>query len=349
MRTVLVIHAGALGDVLLSRPVLQALKRANPAHQLGLLCGKGIGELLKSCGEVDVVFPLQSAALAQLFTGPAAVSCTMRDFLSRCDRVVAWTSDPDGVLRATLRAFGIRTVFVESALESTGSAMTGLHQSDRLRRALGDLSETAGTTSLTVRSDVLAQGNTRLRRYLTEDNLERPLAVVHPGSGSRHKCLSARTMSAVLRSLRDDGMVSLVLEGPSDDFQVRELLEVRSVTPTVIRELSVLELAGVLVHADLVVGHDSGVTHLAAVLGRPTVAVFGPTDARRWGPRGDHVRIVSGDACRCKTWNDVQTCQEKVCLPVDADVILAACREVRKPSHSTPCTVPRLVLPGRMC
>jgi heptosyltransferase-3 len=350
MRTMLVIHAGALGDVLLSRPVLQALKRVHPSDQLGVLCGEGVGELLKLCGAVDVVFPLESSALAQLFTGPDAVSSTVRDFLVRCDRVIAWTSDPDGTLRATLTAFGIQTIRVESAVESTGSAPAGVHQSSRLCRALGDLSDTNETiTWLTLPSTLHVEGRRHLDRYLTAENLHRPLAMVHPGSGSRHKCVSARTMSAVLCGLRDDGMVPLLLQGPSDDSQVQALLELCSVIPAVIRDLSVVELAGVLAHADLVVGQDSGVSHLAAALGRPTVALFGPTDPRRWGPRGAHVRILSGDACRCRTWEQVLTCQEKVCLPNDAGLIVAACHETRKLSHASPRAAPHLVLPGCMC
>jgi heptosyltransferase-3 len=350
MRTMLVIHAGALGDVLLSRPVLRALKQVHPSDQLGLLCGKGVGELLKLCGEVDVVFPVESAALAQLFSGPDAVSSTVREFLARCDRVIAWTSDPDGTLRATLAAFGIRLVRVESAVESTGSATAGMHQSSRLCGALGGLPDKKETiTSLTLPSSLHVEGRRHLDRYLTDENVHRPLAVVHPGSGSRHKCISARTMSAVLCGLRDDGMVPLLVQGPSDDSQVQALLELCSVTPAVIRHLSVVELAGVLAHADLVIGHDSGVSHLAASLGRPTVALFGPTDPRRWGPRGAYVRILSGDACRCGTWEEVRTCQEKMCLPVDAGLILAACREMRKPSHASPGAAPHLVLPGCMC
>jgi ADP-heptose:LPS heptosyltransferase len=57
-------------------------------------------------------------------------------------------------------------------------------------------------------------------------------------------------------------------------------------------------VAGILSQADLYLGNDSGVTHLAAAVrdagGRatPTVALFGPSDVRLWAPRGPHVRIV---------------------------------------------------------
>jgi heptosyltransferase III len=52
------------------------------------------------------------------------------------------------------------------------------------------------------------------------------------------------------------------------------------------------DLAGWLARASLYVGNDSGITHLAAAVGTPVLALFGPTDPEVWGPRGEHVRIA---------------------------------------------------------
>lgn len=54
------------------------------------------------------------------------------------------------------------------------------------------------------------------------------------------------------------------------------------------------ELACWLAGARAYVGNDGGITHLAAAVGTPVVAIFGPTDPALWAPRGEHVRIVSG-------------------------------------------------------
>jgi ADP-heptose:LPS heptosyltransferase len=53
-------------------------------------------------------------------------------------------------------------------------------------------------------------------------------------------------------------------------------------------------LAGWLARARIYIGNDSGITHLAAAVGTPVVAIFGPTDPAVWGPRGERVRVVSG-------------------------------------------------------
>ena len=58
--------------------------------------------------------------------------------------------------------------------------------------------------------------------------------------------------------------------------------------------LALEELAGVLASASLYLGNDSGVTHLAAAVGAPTIAVFGPTDPVIWAPVGPRVITWGG-------------------------------------------------------
>ena len=53
------------------------------------------------------------------------------------------------------------------------------------------------------------------------------------------------------------------------------------------------ELACWLATARVYIGNDSGITHLAAAVGTPVVALFGPTDPRIWAPRGAHVRVIA--------------------------------------------------------
>jgi ADP-heptose:LPS heptosyltransferase len=94
--------------------------------------------------------------------------------------------------------------------------------------------------------------------------------------------------------------------------------------PLVLRDLDLSLLAGVLAQVRLYVGHDSGVTHLSALLGIRTIVVFGPTDHRRWAPHGSHVSILRETPCACESWEMVQQCKEKPCLKVPIEKILIA-------------------------
>ena len=56
--------------------------------------------------------------------------------------------------------------------------------------------------------------------------------------------------------------------------------------------LPILMLAGVIQRSRVYLGNDSGVTHLAAAVGTPTLALFGPTSPAVWAPRGEHVGVL---------------------------------------------------------
>jgi len=65
--------------------------------------------------------------------------------------------------------------------------------------------------------------------------------------------------------------------------------------PHAVKIENLYELACWLAGARLYVGNDAGITHLAAAVGTPVVAIFGPTDPALWAPRGERVRVVAGD------------------------------------------------------
>ena len=103
---------------------------------------------------------------------------------------------------------------------------------------------------------------------------------------------------------------------PADEEMVREyfsLIRLDTITP--LTNLSLNELAAVLRKCDLYVGNDSGVTHLAAAVGIPVVALFGPTDPRVWGPRGDKVLTVyKGLECSPCSREKMRGCKNQRCM-----------------------------------
>jgi ADP-heptose:LPS heptosyltransferase len=102
--------------------------------------------------------------------------------------------------------------------------------------------------------------------------------VLHPGSGSRAKVWPG--FADLARTLSD----AVILIGPCEtglEFSNRPL-----------ENLSLPQVAEELRRSRLFIGSDSGITHIAAYWGTPTVALFGPTDPDIWGPVGRRVRIV---------------------------------------------------------
>ncbi|HET7295379.1 MAG TPA: glycosyltransferase family 9 protein, partial [Vicinamibacteria bacterium] len=119
---------------------------------------------------------------------------------------------------------------------------------------------------------------------------------LHPGSGSTRKNWPAERFAGLADTLAPGTAYALV-EGPADATAVACVLE-RAPRAVVVRGLSPLALASLLAQASLYVGNDSGVSHLAAAVGAPTLALFGPTDPAVWAPVGPRVatlRAPSGD------------------------------------------------------
>jgi ADP-heptose:LPS heptosyltransferase len=120
---------------------------------------------------------------------------------------------------------------------------------------------------------------------------------VHPGSGGKRKCWPAQRFAELAARLRAP---VLLLEGPADADACREFAEAlaSSVPAARVTGVSLSRLAALLSESRGYMGNDSGVSHLAAALGVPTIAVFGPTDPAVWAPLGPEVSVVTtrGDA-----------------------------------------------------
>jgi heptosyltransferase III len=319
-RTIVIMHPGGLGDLLLAVPAIQSLRGQFPGHQL-LLCGHDqASEFLRECRLVDRWMSVQAAACAALFGGLEPNDPVLKDWLSRCDLAVAWTRDEAGTLTAALKNAGAAAVLVRSPF---CSALNAVHQSDRFLEILQEPgAEHSSMIPLPLPAHLREKGSACLReRDLPSD---RPLVLIHPGSGSHHKCVRPETLAAVAQQLHTRGVLPLILEGPADQKPVANLLSQMPSKPFMLKDLSLCVLAGVLSQIDGFVGHDSGITHLSALVGTPTMALFGPTSPERWAPRGSRVVILQGEPCRCLSWEAVSHCHDKPCLRISCETILAA-------------------------
>jgi heptosyltransferase III len=105
-------------------------------------------------------------------------------------------------------------------------------------------------------------------------------AVIHPFSGSPRKCWPFDRYQELARRL-ELHMPVRWCAGPEDPL------------PDAVRIDNLYELACWLATARVYIGNDSGITHLAAAVGTPVVALFGPTDPRIWAPRGARARVIA--------------------------------------------------------
>jgi ADP-heptose:LPS heptosyltransferase len=121
------------------------------------------------------------------------------------------------------------------------------------------------------------------------------------------------------------GFVPVLIDGPADHDSVDRVRAHCARPVPVIEDAELTAITGILKEAALFIGHDSGMTHLAAALEVPSVACFGPTDEQRWSPRGNSVTVVRGDRCHCVIWEAVRRCSNKPCLAISIDKLIGVC------------------------
>jgi ADP-heptose:LPS heptosyltransferase len=322
--TLVVIHPGALGDVLLAVPALSRLRAQFSEQKCLLIANESIGRFLQECGLIDAWASIQRADVTGLFVGQISDSNELMAWLQACTVAVGWMNDEHQTIENALKHCGVREVRIRSPF---AQELKSTHQSDRFMEAIGDTGIHLSAEGLIrIPEDSAGLGQTCLARYgIVTD---RPIVMVHPGSGSRSKCIKPEILAFVVEQLQSEGTQVLLLEGPADHEAVMAVRHRMCVHPTVVSGVDLSTVAGLLAHVRVFIGHDSGITHLAGLLGVPTLALFGPTDSDRWAPRGPHIAILRGAPCTCSSWECVTSCTEKPCMTLLPQEILDVCRRI---------------------
>lgn len=291
MESIIVFRPGALGDTMLAVDALAALRRRFADAHLELVGHPEAGKLLQAAGLIDRATSFDAAEVTRLFRAPPEIP----ERWQGPELVVLWLRDAGALPQAFGRA-GARVVIAASP-----EPADAIHASDHLLRTLGPAG-VAPTGGLGARGWGLGVGlagpgassGAEVLRIpgLTLTGRERAPTLLHPGSGSGRKNWPPDRFAALSRRLILAGLGVEVIEGPADQAAVAGLRARLGQGLRVHRPADGMALAASLLSAQLYVGNDSGVTHLSARLGVPTVAIFGATDPKTWSPRGPRVSVV---------------------------------------------------------
>lgn len=128
-----------------------------------------------------------------------------------------------------------------------------------------------------------------------------PTVGVHPGGSTSDKCYPedryGRAASELCREM-GDGARAIVFGGPGDDARVMAVLATVDTPAMRADRLPLRRMIALIARVGLMLVNDSGPMHIAAAVGTPLVAVFGPTDHVRWMPRADAAKLVMADDSR---------------------------------------------------
>jgi heptosyltransferase III len=276
----LVIHPGALGDVLQAVPALAALGRLG--NRLTFAGQPRLGELLKGSGVVLAAAPFDTFGLEALFVD-APVSDRLASRLERFRRVVSWFGAREAGYANRLGALVPEAIVAPPVPDDESPFTVWEHLVDTLTPWGVTLPTELHSLPTTERWRIAA----RTSLMALEVDESRPLLIAHPGAGARWKrAPTERFAQALERMRRDGGFEVVVHQGPADADAVEALEVALGASSKRLIEPALTELAGALALAHAYIGSDSGVSHLAASVGTPSVILFPPETLRRWAPWG---------------------------------------------------------------
>ncbi len=266
MQKILVLRGGALGDFIVTLPALALLNHAWPHARLELAGNAAAAALALERGLLGAVHSQHEARWSALF-GSAPLPDNFARWLGEFDLVVNFWPDVDGALRAHFPRHAAQTFLHGEAQPALAPAAA--HFCEPLR-ALG-----LAPREFFYALDAASPTATRI--------------ALHPGSGSPRKNWPLERWRTLAEWLaRDQRRELLVVTGEAETEAARALARFG----TAAHNLPLPQLVRELARCRLFLGHDSGVSHLAAACGVPCVLLFGPTDPVIWAPPAAPVRVL---------------------------------------------------------
>ncbi len=284
-------------------PALADLRTLAPGAEIDLVVGSWNADLARAVDPVTRVLSLDAAWLARERQGqtlPWLVRAARRWRHIPYDLAINFEPDiRSNLLLAASGAgwtAGYRSGGGGALLDVSIDYDTRAHTTDNARRLVSAIFDAAVPDELSPTLVVPAEAHEHASRLLA--TAERPLIGVHVSGGRAVKQWPPERFADVARRLVETAGATIVLTGGAAD---RSLVDVvRAALPPshvidVAGHADLLTLGGILERLDVLITGDTGPMHLAIAVGTPVVAVFGPSDPARYGPRGPYDRIVRID------------------------------------------------------
>jgi len=303
-KQLLVIHPGALGDMVLTFPAILKLRARFP--RIFGICQGNTGRMAVRLKVLDRHLALESATCAGLYSGNP--DRRLQEILDACTGIILFSLSQ--IPEQTLRKNFPRPVYRILPRPEPGLRVhVSRHIADQLlQHGLID------NTQLPV-PEIQRSGSRKIW--------------IHPGSGSLRKNWPFKNFLMLFGMLCKEGLEPAFIMGPAE--KERMFPEISGFA--VYSPPNLAELADLLVSGGGFIGNDSGVTHLAAFLGLPTASIFGPSDPERWHPQGHSITVIRAEGTDCAPCFEVlpDNCREAECLGrISPERILEAILQITK-------------------
>ncbi len=286
MDRILVIRGGAIGDFILTLPALKALRIARPHAHIEILGYKHIAVLAENRFYAQAVRSIEYGPMGRFFARNAELSPELGDYFASFDLIISYLYDPDRVFENNLRQCGVENLI-------SGRARI-LENADHAARQLARPIEELGIEVVDLSERIFPSTPDREFAHEFLGNASQPIVAIHPGSGSPQKNWPLENWIALFSQADHsaDFQRLVVISGEADEVRTKRLeREWGDRNVCFAKSLPLPQLSAVL-EQSIFVGHDSGISHLAAAAGANCILLFGPTDPNIWAPCNNNVRVL---------------------------------------------------------
>jgi heptosyltransferase I len=301
----LIVRLGSLGDVVHAIPAAAALRHAYPAARVDWMVDPRYVELLNLVESIDARIPVDPRALGR-GSERGQLLRTLRELRrTRYDAVI----DLQGLLKSAVlarAAGGRKTIgFPRAHLREPAARLLYTQAPDPgprthvIHMSLALLSA-VGVSDPRVRFPVNIP-RTPAVRAVSERFAGRGFALINPGAAWPNKRWPPARFGAVAAAIqRDHGLRPVVLWGPGEERVAADVVAASSGAAELSPPTTITDIVGLARSARLMVSGDTGPLHIAAAVGTPIVALFGPTFSERNGPwRDQDVSLSQASQCIC--------------------------------------------------
>ncbi len=292
---ILIIRGGAIGDFVLTLPAIRVIRETLPDTHIEILGYQHIVALAENRFYADKTRSIEYGPLAGFFVENGKLDKELVEYFADFHQIISYLYDPDGIFQRNLRRCWVRHLITANPKVSDSE-----YAAVQLARPLERLALFAEKIHPEIFPSEQDQKEAQeLLDSTGPGSAGKRWIALHPGSGSPRKNWPVERWIAVIGRLLKEfpDHALLLLGGEADEAQLAEFERLDHLADRlVIRRNLPLPLVGaVLQKIDLFLGHDSGISHIAAAAGARCVLLYGPTSATTWGPQSANVTLICSE------------------------------------------------------
>lgn len=299
----LIIHPGAIGDCLLALPLASFMKQMLEIKQVDWIGRTEYIEFYPGRTAVDRIRSIESIPLHRLFQDSKSFEVEDGDplfqYFSGYQQVISFLGSGNPHFEQNL----LYTIHCSQSAHLVMLPVDAADYSGHISRFFIEKTTAENEISLgdwqpPERLIEPHPNDFTAGLQLVEDlgvNPDQSTILIHPGSGGTHKCWAPENFILLAEHLKQASCEVIFLLGPAEkqrwSGESHQLIE----KYPMLSEPPLTQVLQILTCIDGYIGNDSGISHLAAGMAKPTVAVFGPTDPAKFTPIGPKVRVLTID------------------------------------------------------